>query len=270
MGTCWLLIVSLWGIMGCLDRDANDPDIFVDDSLLDDLGGASLESEVGGFCRSSMDCSASRCVNHQGYQFCVETCATSSDCGSGQCNPVEGDEGWCELPSQGVGLPSSGDNPTYEDVNTDLVTPPESEIPMMSPTSPGDEGCGDQLEREQLQELNSDRVANGLQVLQCDSRLVMVAREHSHDMVSRQFFAHTNPDGEQPWDRLNRNGVTEWRRVGENIAYGFSNAAEVQEGWMNSPGHRENILEDFTHAGVGIFVDGQGLIYWTQMFARFE
>ena len=72
------------------------------------------------------------------------------------------------------------------------------------------------------------------------------------------------------WDRMNRNGITGWRTAGENIAYGYPSARDVQEGWMNSPGHRENILNaGFTHVGVGLYVDSEGTAYWTQLFASF-
>jgi uncharacterized protein YkwD len=117
--------------------------------------------------------------------------------------------------------------------------------------------------------MNRDRVDNGLAALSCHDGLVLVARAHSEDMARRGFFDHTNPEGERPWDRVEAAGITGWSYVGENIAYGYSTPEAVQETWMNSRGHRANILNgDYTHIGVGAFND-DGTWYWTQVFARF-
>jgi uncharacterized protein YkwD len=125
------------------------------------------------------------------------------------------------------------------------------------------------MEAEQFRLMNADRIAEGLSALSCDLRLSEVARAHSRDMAERDFFDHTNPDGEQPWDRMERHGVRGFRSAGENIAAGYPSPAAVEEGWMNSPGHRANILNDgYTHIGVGLFDDG-GRLVWTQVFATF-
>ena len=129
--------------------------------------------------------------------------------------------------------------------------------------------CGSAVESEQFRLMNQDRVSEGLSALRCDLRLAEVARAHSRDMFERDFFDHTNPDGEQPWDRMRRYGITGWSLAGENIASGQRSPAEVQAAWMNSPGHRANILTaDFTHVGVAFFT-ADGRTYWTQLFARF-
>ncbi|GGP45340.1 hypothetical protein GCM10010287_12400 [Streptomyces variabilis] len=92
------------------------------------------------------------------------------------------------------------------------------------------------------------------------------AQAHSADMVARDFYAHTAPDGSKPWDRAAAAG-SRCRTVGENIACGQRSAAEVVRGWMNSPGHRANILKpEFTHIGVGFAGGGRAGTYWTQVF----
>ena len=117
--------------------------------------------------------------------------------------------------------------------------------------------------------MNEDRVDNGLEPLNCSISLVEVARLHSEDMSVRGYFSHVNPEGEQPWDRLERYGVTNWQTAGENIARGDMTPAVVERAWMNSPGHRANILNpNYTHIGVGVFRDGNNTS-WTQLFARF-
>ncbi|MET7273797.1 CAP domain-containing protein [Streptomyces flaveolus] len=113
---------------------------------------------------------------------------------------------------------------------------------------------------------NRERVRAGLPELAADPRLTAAAQAHSADMVARDFYAHTDPDGGRPWDRAAAAGATR-RTVGENIACGQRSPADVVEGWMNSPGHRANILEgDFTHIGVGLAGGGRAGMYWTQLF----
>jgi uncharacterized protein YkwD len=83
------------------------------------------------------------------------------------------------------------------------------------------------------------------------------------DMVDRNYFDHTNPDGEEPWDRMERAGYT-WSSAGENIAAGNGTATATMDQWMNSPGHCRNIMSgDFVDVGVG-HVESAAM--WTQVF----
>ncbi|UIX28754.1 CAP domain-containing protein [Streptomyces sp. GQFP] len=113
---------------------------------------------------------------------------------------------------------------------------------------------------------NRERARAGLPPLAADALLTRAAQAHSTDMVVRQFYSHTGPDGSQPWDRAAAAGSTR-RMIGENIACGQRSPAEVVDGWMNSPGHRANILKrDFTHIGIGFAGGGKAGTYWTQLF----
>ncbi|MFI1754035.1 CAP domain-containing protein [Streptomyces sp. NPDC020571] len=113
---------------------------------------------------------------------------------------------------------------------------------------------------------NRERAGAGLPALSADARLTAAAQAHSADMVARDFYSHTDPDGGRPWDRAAAAGAAR-RTVGENIACGQRSPADVVEGWMNSPGHRANILKaDFTHIGVGLAGGGRAGTYWTQLF----
>ena len=133
-----------------------------------------------------------------------------------------------------------------------------------------DGDCGDALESGAMELLNAERESAGLSTLTCDLDVLDVARSHSQDISDRNFFDHKNPDGEQPWDRLDRGGVGGWRGVGENIAAGQRTPSEVHTAWMNSPGHRANILTpEYTHAAIGIFETSDGTILWTQVFVTF-
>ncbi|MBK3579847.1 TerD family protein, partial [Streptomyces sp. MBT65] len=113
---------------------------------------------------------------------------------------------------------------------------------------------------------NAERARAGLRALAVDPSLAAAAQAHSTDMVARAFYSHTSPDGSQPWDRAAAAGSRR-RTIGENIACGQRSPAQVVEGWMNSPGHRANILKPaFTHIGIGFAGGGQMGTYWTQLF----
>ncbi|KOU38395.1 CAP domain-containing protein [Streptomyces sp. WM6378] len=113
---------------------------------------------------------------------------------------------------------------------------------------------------------NAERAAAGLRPLAADPGLSSVAQAYSADMATRGFYSHTSPEGLAPWDRARAAGCTH-RGIGENIACGQRTAAEVVQGWMNSPGHRANILKtDFSHIGVGYAGGGRAGTYWTQLF----
>ncbi|MFE1290029.1 CAP domain-containing protein [Streptomyces sp. NPDC058751] len=120
--------------------------------------------------------------------------------------------------------------------------------------------------REVITLTNTERAAAGLPPLTADARLTAAAQAHSADMVARDFYAHTSPEGGRPWDRAAAAGSAH-RAVGENIACGQRSPAEVVQGWMDSPGHRANILKpDFTHLGIGLAGGGRAGTYWTQLF----
>ncbi|ACY14961.1 CAP domain-containing protein [Haliangium ochraceum] len=99
--------------------------------------------------------------------------------------------------------------------------------------------------------------------LSSDAALDCAARTHSLDMVTRDFFDHTNPDGERFSDRMSRAGY-EFRAGGENIAYGSSTVDGVMEQWMGSDGHCANIMRPgYVHLGIGYHADSR---LWTQVF----
>ncbi|MDG4857947.1 CAP domain-containing protein [Streptomyces sp. T-3] len=122
------------------------------------------------------------------------------------------------------------------------------------------------LTAEVLTLTNAERTRAGLRPFAPDTALTAGAQGHSGDMIARDFYAHTSPDGREPWDRARTAGSAH-RAIGENIACGQRTPAEVVQGWMNSPGHRANILKpDFTHLGVGFAGGGRAGTYWTQLF----
>jgi uncharacterized protein YkwD len=112
--------------------------------------------------------------------------------------------------------------------------------------------------------VNEARADAGCGALTADPALAAVARAHSADMRDRDYFSHTSPEGLSPFDRAEQAGVGYSRA--ENIAFGQSDAAAVMEAWLESPGHRENILDcELTRLGVGV-AEGPGGPWWTQLF----
>ncbi|MEV7066628.1 CAP domain-containing protein [Streptomyces collinus] len=112
--------------------------------------------------------------------------------------------------------------------------------------------------------VNEERAKVGCSPVAANSALTGLAQSYSEDMDARGFFDHTDPDGRTPWDRAEKAGIS--NLGGENIARGQADAAAVMDAWMNSPGHRANILNcDFKTLGVGVEF-GPGGPWWTQNF----
>ncbi|MEU9214745.1 CAP domain-containing protein [Streptomyces sp. NPDC048415] len=119
-------------------------------------------------------------------------------------------------------------------------------------------------EVEVLKLVNVERAKVGCSPVAANSSLTDLAQAFSEDMDARDFFDHTDPTGLSPWDRAAKAGIT--TLGGENIARGQTTAAAVMDAWMNSEGHRANILNcDFKTLGVGAHF-GSGGPWWTQDF----
>jgi uncharacterized protein YkwD len=116
---------------------------------------------------------------------------------------------------------------------------------------------------------NAQRKAHGCGALHVDNRLVQAARAHSTDMVRQGFFSHTGSNGSSFVAREIGAGYPRRGPSAENIAWGYRTPNDVVTGWMNSPGHRANILNCGSIAvGVGLAYTGGGSAYWTQDFGR--
>lgn len=115
---------------------------------------------------------------------------------------------------------------------------------------------------------NAAREKYGLPLLKWNDALTEVAMAHSQDMATRNYFDHYTPEGLSPGDRLRKAGIS-YSAVCENIAAGQATPEEAVAGWLNSPGHRANILDpDITEMGVGYASGGYYGDYWTQVFRR--
>lgn len=118
-------------------------------------------------------------------------------------------------------------------------------------------------EKEVVRLVNEIRVKNGLKALTYNWELSRVARYKSQDMKDNGYFSHTSPVYGSPFQMMKSFGI-KYRTAGENIARGQRSPQDVVNAWMNSAGHRANILNaSFTEIGVGYVASGN---YWTQMF----
>lgn len=114
--------------------------------------------------------------------------------------------------------------------------------------------------------VNAQRAQNGLGALTVNTKLTNMARVKSQDMIDNNYFSHESPTYGSPFEMMQAFGIT-YRAAGENIAYGQQDADAVMDAWMNSAGHRANILSaDYTQIGVGAARGANGRIYWTQEF----
>lgn len=181
------------------------------------------------------------------------------------------------------------DSPLIRDVPSTGETPAPTgtpDAPSNSSPPEGDPGTtstgdvtSDEIEDEIHERINEIRTERGLSELDYDEEIATIARIHSQDMNQREYFSHVNPEGEGPGDRFGDLFPRECRAVGENIAYiktGFGRygsakaiAERIVEGWMNSEGHRENILrENWDSEGIGVYIGDDGRIDATQNFCE--
>ncbi len=114
--------------------------------------------------------------------------------------------------------------------------------------------------------VNSQRSANGQSVLTYSTEAANVAQAKAEDMATNNYFSHTSPTYGSAFDMLKANGVS-YSSAGENIAKGQTSSSSVMNAWMNSSGHRANILSSsYKSIGVGCAADSSGTLYWVQIF----
>lgn len=169
---------------------------------------------------------------------------------------VSGDTLWKLAVKYEIGISElKSANPQIK--NFDLIYPGQTiNIPTLDSTVTN-------YEQEVIRLVNQIRAENGLKALTYDWELARVARYKSQDMKDNKYFSHTSPVYGSPFQMIKNFGIS-FRSAGENIAKGYATPQAVVNGWMNSSGHRANILNSsYTHIGVGYVSGGN---YWTQMF----
>ncbi|MFA5675638.1 MAG: LysM peptidoglycan-binding domain-containing protein [Christensenellales bacterium] len=121
-------------------------------------------------------------------------------------------------------------------------------------------------EQQVFEIVNKERLNRGLPLLKLNAELSRVARFKSQDMIDKGYFAHQSPTYGSPFQMMQKFGLR-FSAAGENIAYGQRTAEEVMRTWMNSAGHKANILSQaYTNIGIGVAKAANGTLYWTQMF----
>lgn len=171
--------------------------------------------------------------------------------------------------------PDSNLDPTSEvvidePVTIELENPALADMPLSADIEDPSPTESDTRSTSVIQEVvnlvNQERRKAGKSPLRIHSRLNASAQAHSNDMARNNFMSHTGSDGSSPFDRMKRYGYN-YRTAAENIAAGQSSPQDVMRSWMNSPGHRKNIINgNFRDIGIGYARGGRYGTYWTQNF----
>ncbi|MGM0750781.1 MAG: SafA/ExsA family spore coat assembly protein [Bacillota bacterium] len=148
------------------------------------------------------------------------------------------------------------------------ISNPNMIYPGQSLIIPGANRTAESYTYEVVKLVNQERSQVGLPPLKENWELSRVARYKSEDMIAKNYFSHTSPTYGSPFQMMKDFGIS-YQAAGENIAAGQRTPAEVVEAWMNSEGHRKNILSPtYTEIGVGYVKGGSYGHYWTQMFIK--
>lgn len=148
------------------------------------------------------------------------------------------------------------------------VSNPNMIYPGQTLNIPGANHTAESYTYEVVKLVNQERSKVGLPPLKENWELSRVARYKSEDMITKNYFSHTSPTYGSPFQMMKDFGIS-YQAAGENIAAGQRTPAEVVEAWMNSEGHRKNILSPtYTEIGVGYVKGGSYGHYWTQMFIK--
>nr|SBO99181.1 hypothetical protein BN4615_P8697 [Nonomuraea gerenzanensis] len=166
-------------------------------------------------------------------------------------------------PGSGTPTPSPS-TPTPSPSTTSPATP----TPAPSSTAPSTGTVGTAEENEVVRLVNAERAKGGCSAVKHDPQLRAAAFGHSADMAAKGYFSHNSQDGRSFMDRIRAAGFTGGSGWAENIAKGQRTPAAVMQSWMNSSGHKANIMNcKYNLIGVGVAKDSSGTLYWTQDFA---
>lgn len=140
--------------------------------------------------------------------------------------------------------------------------------PAPTPAAPAAPAPAAGWQYEMLDLVNAHRLNAGLPPIGLCGPLNLAAQNHSQDQADHRVMSHTGSDGSTLSNRVARAGYAGWTRIAENVAAGYTSVVAVMDAWMNSAGHRANILSNISALGVGQARGADGRIYWTQDFGR--
>lgn len=218
-------------------------------------------------CAQNVGCKSNSCTNGA---TCPQTnCTQGSNCGKvivyGSSN---GNSAWINNILNSICGKGNYGTSTGTASKPSASTSVQASKPVSKPAS-SQAATGSSysaFQNEVLRLVNVERAKNGLGALSMNSALAKTATLKSQDMAKNNYFSHTSPTYGSPFDMMKQFGIS-YRTAGENIAMGQTSPAQVMNGWMNSPGHRANILNgSFTKIGVGVAQNANGQYYWTQQF----
>jgi uncharacterized protein YkwD len=154
--------------------------------------------------------------------------------------------------------------PTASPITTSVLPVKTAASPV--PVSPASTNQQDIFDQQILGLVNQERAKVGADPLKINEQLDLAADQHTLDQASLNKMSHTGSNGSNMGDRIKNAGYV-FSSAGENVAYGFGDAAAVMNGWMNSEGHRQNILNpSYKEIGIGYAQGADGRPYWTQDF----
>lgn len=165
--------------------------------------------------------------------------------------------------------PSKPATPTTPATPSTPTTPSKPATPTTpaTPSEPASQSLG-AYEQQVVDLVNKERAAAGLPALKVNLKLSAVAEKKAEDLRDNKYFDHNSPVYGSPFDMMKQFGIS-YKAAGENIAKGQKTPEAVMNGWMNSAGHRANILSsNYTEIGVGYVTDSNGTTYWVQHFIR--
>ena len=201
----------------------------------------------------SNNCTDGSCYQKPSNNYCPDgNCyqkPTDNDCPDGNCGQKPTDN---NCPDGNCGQKPTDNN--CPDGNCNVTTPGNTDTSSSTASD---------YEKKVAELVNEIRAEYGLSSLKLNTELCDVARAKSQDMKDKNYFSHTSPTYGSPFDMMKTFGIS-YRTAGENIAMGYSTPEKVVDAWMNSEGHRANILNaSYKEIGIGYVSGGN---YWTQMF----
>ena len=225
------------------------------------------------YCSQNAACAASQktCTQNACAPVSGKTCTQNSNCGN--TIVVNGNQNYNDvinsilsrLTGKSCGKSSGSGTVSSKPSSSKPSSGSGSGSSSSSAPSTGTGTYAD-FQNQVVQLVNQERTSRGLKALSVDSALTNTATLKSQDMAKLGYFDHNSPTYGSPFDMMKQYGIS-YRTAGENIAMGQTSPQQVMTGWMNSEGHRANILNSsFTKIGVGIARNSNGTYYWTQQF----
>lgn len=243
--------------LGCNNKPSQDEDSSIEDNNNSNTGNnnnqGNNDSNTGNDNNQGNNDSNTGNDNNQG----------DSDSSTGNDNNQDNNDSNTENNNQGNNDSNIGNDNNQD--NDDVVEKP-SDDNNTSNDNQVTTGSFLSFQKEVVRLVNVERSKRGLSELSFNTELSNVATLKSQDMINKNYFDHTSPTYGSPFDMMKKFNIS-YRTAGENIAKGQRTPAEVVNSWMNSSGHRANILNaNFTDIGIGVAKSSNGTLYWTQMF----